>query len=177
MNIRNYGFTLVELLVTIAIVGILASFAAPSFQTMLEKRRLIAATEAVYVHLQFARTEAVKFGRDTPLNMSVKAGPPWCLGISNGTASCDCNTAAACVYGPTDQTTERNLLGSEFPNVALSTNQSNVLVDSGRGGFGGTAGSITLTSTPSNQTTKIIFSQLGRVRICTTSNVGGYPSC
>jgi len=177
MRIRNYGFTLVELLVTIAIVGILASFSAPSFQTMLEKRRLIAATEAVYAQLQFTRSEAVKFGRDTPLNISVKAGPPWCIGISNETMKCDCNTAAACVYGPTGLTTERSLLGSEFPNTSLSTSQANVLVDSTRGGFGYTAGSITLTSSPSHQTTKIIFSQLGRVRICTHSGIGGYPSC
>lgn len=177
MNLRNAGFSLIELLVSIAIIGVLTSVAVPSFQTMLENRRLIASTEAVYAQLQFARSEAVKLSRDVPLNISVKATAPWCLGISNSTANCDCNTAAACVYGPTGLTTERNLLGSEYTNIALTTNQTNVLVDSARGGFGVTAGSITLTSSPSNQITKIIFSQLGRVRICTSSNVGGYPSC
>lgn len=181
MTLRCHGLSLVELLVTIAVVGILATLAAPSFQSMLERRRLIAATEGVYAHIQFARSEAVKFGRDTNLNVSVKTGTPWCLGISNATANCDCNTAAACVYGPDANSDgnpdmERNLSGSDFTNVTMSTGQSNLLVDSIRGGFGGTAGIITLTS-PSNLTTKVIFSRLGRVRICSDSNINGYPSC
>lgn len=173
---RGSGFSLVELLVTIAVVGILASIAAPSFQSMLEKRRLIAATEGVYAHLQFSRSEAVKLGRDTPLNVSVKTGTPWCIGISNDTASCDCNTAAACVYGPAGSTTERNLSGSEFTNVALTTNQANLQVNSVRGGIDGTGGTITLTSSPSSLLTQIVFSRMGRIKICSTSSVGGYPS-
>lgn len=182
MTPRNSGFSLVELLVTIAVVGILASVAAPSFQSMIEKRRLIAATEGVYAHLQFSRSEAVKFGRDTPLNVSVKTGTPWCIGISNDVSSCDCNqtdttNVTACVYGPTGLTSMRNLIGSEFTNISLATNQANVQVDSIRGAFGGTAGAVTLTSAPSSWTTKVIFSQLGRIRICSNSGIGGYPSC
>ncbi|MCM2296658.1 GspH/FimT family pseudopilin [Rhodoferax sp.] len=170
------GFSLIELLVTISVIAILSAIAVPSFQSMIETRRLIAATEGVYAHLQFARSEAVKFGFAANLNVSIKTGTPWCLGISNATASCDCNTAGACVYGP-DAVMQRNLIGSEFTNVALSTNQANAQLDGIRGGFGGTAGTITLTSSPSNRTTNIVFSRLGRVKICSASGVGGYPSC
>lgn len=182
MKPRSLGVTLVELLVTITVVGILAAVAAPSFQSMLERRRLIAATEGVYAHLQFSRSEAVKFGRDAPLNVSVKTGTPWCIGISNTVSSCDCNqtdstNATACVYGPTGTTSMRNFIGSEFTNISLATNQANLQVDSIRGAFGGTAGTVTLTSTPSSWTTKIIFSQLGRIRICSDNGIGGYPSC
>ena len=175
---RSAGFSLIELLVTITVIGILASAAAPSFTTMLEKRRLIAATEGVYAHLQFARSEAVKFGGgDENLNVSIKAGTPWCLGISNDTSNCDCNTAAACIYGPLGSTSERNLSGNDFTSVALVTNQTNVQVDRIRGGFAGTGGHITLTSSPSSLTTKVYFSKMGRLRICTDSGLGGYPSC
>ncbi|MDD2844634.1 MAG: GspH/FimT family pseudopilin [Rhodoferax sp.] len=170
------GFTLIELLVTISVIAILSAVALPSFQSMIETRRLIAATEGVYAHLQFARSEAVKFGLAANLNVSIKTGTPWCLGISNNTASCDCNTASACVYGPA-AVMERNLIGSEFTNVALTTNQANAQLDGIRGGFGGTAGTITLTSSPSSLTTNIVFSRLGRVKICSASGVGGYPSC
>ncbi len=175
---RSAGFSMVELLVTLVVIGILVTVAAPSFTTMLEKRRLIAATEGVYAHLQFARSEAVKFGGgDVNLNVSIKTGTPWCLGISNDTANCDCNTAAACVYGPAGSTSERNLSGSEFSGVALATNQTNLQVDRIRGGFSGTGGHITLTSSPSGLTTKVYFSKMGRLRICTDSGIGGYPSC
>lgn len=176
MKRNQLGFTLVELLITIVVIAILSSIAAPSFQSMLERRRLIAATEGVYAHLQFARSEAVKFGLAANLNVSIKTGTPWCLGISNATASCDCNTAGACVYGPAEAM-ERNLVGSEFNNVALTTNRANAQVDGIRGGFGGTAGTVTLTSSPSNLTTSIVFSHLGRVKICSPSGIGGYPSC
>lgn len=173
---KQPGFTLIELLITILVLAILSALAAPSFKSMLERRRLISATEGVYAQLQFARSEAVKFGLAANLNVSVKTGTPWCLGISNSTASCDCNTAGACVYGPA-AVMERNLIGSEFSNVAMTTNQANVQLDGIRGGFGGTAGTITLTSSPSGLTTNIVFSRLGRVKICSTSGVGGYPSC
>jgi len=168
------GVSLIELLVGISIVAILTAVAVPSFTSMLESRRLVAATEGVYAHLQFARSEAIKLNSD--LNFSIKAGIPWCLGISNDTANCDCNTGGACVFGPAGSTSERNLSGSEFTNVTLSTNQSNILIDSIRGAFSGGGGTITLTS-PSNLETRVIFSRLGRARICTPGNVGGYPAC
>ncbi|QIC72503.1 prepilin-type N-terminal cleavage/methylation domain-containing protein [Acinetobacter indicus] len=40
MQRRQNGFTLIELMVTIAILGIIATMAAPSFTDMLQKRKL-----------------------------------------------------------------------------------------------------------------------------------------
>lgn len=179
---RIAGFTLVELLVTITVLGILLAVAAPSYTTMLEKRRLIAATEGVYAHLQFARSEAVKFGGSSDnLNVRIQVGTPWCMGISN-TEDCDCNivgnSVGACVFGPTGSTTQRNLSGNEFSNVVLTTNEDNIQIDRIRGAIPpGAVGHITLTSTPSGLITKVYFSRMGRFKICSDSHVGGYPSC
>ncbi len=56
---RDKGFTLLELMIAIAILGILASFAIPSASDYFSVRKIINATEAVYGQLQFARSQAI----------------------------------------------------------------------------------------------------------------------
>jgi len=53
------GFSLVELLTTLAVIGLLAALAAPSLGAWLQERRLIALNNALSGDLQRARGEAV----------------------------------------------------------------------------------------------------------------------
>ncbi|WP_443191154.1 GspH/FimT family pseudopilin [Pseudomonas indica] len=57
------GFTLVELMVIVAILGIFAGIAVPSFTDLVKRNRLQSASEEFYGLLQYARTEAVSRGR------------------------------------------------------------------------------------------------------------------
>ncbi len=57
------GFTLVELMVIVAILGIFAGIAVPSFTDLVRRNRLQSASEEFYGLLQYARTEAVSRGR------------------------------------------------------------------------------------------------------------------
>jgi type IV fimbrial biogenesis protein FimT len=52
------GFTLVELLVTIAVVGIVTVVAVPSVQNLINANRLAASAEDLSAALQLARSEA-----------------------------------------------------------------------------------------------------------------------
>jgi type IV fimbrial biogenesis protein FimT len=60
--ITQRGFTLIELMVTIAVLAVLLGVGVPSFRSMIESNRLAAASNDLVTGLQFARSEAIKRG-------------------------------------------------------------------------------------------------------------------
>ncbi|MDB6050983.1 MAG: hypothetical protein JWR17_3729 [Pseudomonas sp.] len=59
---RNNGFTIIELMVTIAIVGIFAAIAVPSFSSLIHKSSVTSVANEFYDLLQYSRAEAVTRG-------------------------------------------------------------------------------------------------------------------
>lgn len=57
------GFTLTELMVTVAIVGIIASLGVPSFQAILQQNRASSTANELIAALNTARSEAIKRGQ------------------------------------------------------------------------------------------------------------------
>jgi len=54
------AFTLIELMITLAVLAVVVSLVAPSFSNMLQENRLSALTSELQGTLQLARSEAVK---------------------------------------------------------------------------------------------------------------------
>lgn len=71
----NRGFTLVELMVTIAVVAILAMIAAPSMSSMLAKQRLNSTTRDLAATLSQARSQAALLRREVTVTLNSTAAP------------------------------------------------------------------------------------------------------
>lgn len=65
------GFTLIELMVTIAVLVVLVTVGVPSFQTTLDNRRILGAAEALAGELHYARTVAIRAGVVATVNPGV----------------------------------------------------------------------------------------------------------
>lgn len=79
---RSAGFTLVELITVMAIVGILAALAGPSFSEMIARQRLRTGAFDLVGDLLLARSEAIKRGE----NVTVTPGTTWADGWTVDTA-------------------------------------------------------------------------------------------
>jgi type IV fimbrial biogenesis protein FimT len=79
---RAAGFTLMEMLITIAIVTILATIAIPGFKYVTASNRIATEINGLLGDLQFARSEAIKEGETVTV----------CIANANGS---NCSTTAA----------------------------------------------------------------------------------
>ena len=59
-SVRQVGFTLIELMITVSIVGILATLAAPALHQMVLAQNVRSAAGDLQTTLYFARSEAIK---------------------------------------------------------------------------------------------------------------------
>jgi type IV fimbrial biogenesis protein FimT len=81
--VNNKGFTLVELMIVISILGILSAIALPSFDTFLRKRQMVGSSNLFYTTLYLARSEAVKRNSTVTICKSsdgVTCGGSWTAG-------------------------------------------------------------------------------------------------
>jgi type IV fimbrial biogenesis protein FimT len=74
------GFSLVELMIGVVVLGILSALAFPSFQSMLRDRQVRNAAEAITNGLQRARGEAV--ARNRNIAFTLLTGTTWTVTIA-----------------------------------------------------------------------------------------------
>ncbi|TMG76467.1 MAG: prepilin-type N-terminal cleavage/methylation domain-containing protein [Betaproteobacteria bacterium] len=108
---RQRGFTLVEVLVTLAVLGVLLSLGAPSLAEWLQAQQIRAATEAIVNGMQVARAEAIR--RNLTVRMVLE--PP-----TSGWTICEATVAPCDSTLLADPVTAKNVIQSRSPQEGTS---------------------------------------------------------
>lgn len=175
------GFTLIEMMVVIAVMGILLALAAPSFTIYFEKTRTKRAAETMAAFLVNAKSESIKRNATVRVVFQLSGGgATWCAGMTTAN-TCDCSVTppTACTLDGVDRT----ISSTDYSGVVLNATSG---VDDGdmftfthkRGTVNGDT--VRLQSDSSGYEMRVVVSSIGRIRLCSPSGsgyVGGYTEC
>jgi prepilin-type N-terminal cleavage/methylation domain-containing protein len=168
------GFTLVELMVVIAVVAILAAAAMPAYRNLLDRYRIGKAAEDVISVISNARAGSVKVHR----RVNVAFQNDWCVGAnaaatpsggarSGAATACDCVSANTCLV-------DGEMLAipvGKHPGVTMTSASGNLEFD---GVVGATTGlatrTVTLQSPLGKYTASIVVTPLGQANLTYTEN-------
>ena len=116
---QSQGFTLLELLITVTVAGIILALAMPSYTDIINKRAVKNAAEQSSTFMALARAEAVKRNRAVTVRIEAAAGN-FCIGLTTDPAgNCDCFTPDSCQMVGGGENTTIVLTGDGLENVVL----------------------------------------------------------
>lgn len=157
---KKNGFTIIELMVTLAVLAIIFAIAAPSFSGLTERRKLNGAAEKLFTDLLFAKTEAIK--RNTSIRVSFTGnGATWCYGLAVNSA-CDC-TASDCTIDGVLHVTNQDEFEGILVDASSTLDDASTTFTPLRGAA--STGHLQFT-TQSGLDMGAVVSAFGRVRLC-----------
>jgi type IV fimbrial biogenesis protein FimT len=179
---RTTGFTLIELMVVLAVIGVVLALAAPSFTGFLARKRVEGVAAELMTDLQLARSEAV--ARNAAVRLTFGTG---CYVIHTvqtaGSTSCSQTGASSMGTGAVEIKTAQLSTGTTAgfsPDNALTRIEFDPVraaatVDGGNAA----TGSVTVTnSAGSGQLRVSVSAATGRPQVCTPSGtIKGYATC
>jgi prepilin-type N-terminal cleavage/methylation domain-containing protein len=175
------GFTLLELMITLAILAVILSIGVPSMQSAMEKRRTVSAAEAIYSQIQLARSESIS--RSSTLFMNISGGSTWAIGFGTD-QNCDpTDNNPACTLPDQDNANAitQLLTSADHNNVSVTTTSNQITFSPQRG----TATNATISVNSSGNMgyiVNVVVGILGQVSLCSpntdpTNYVAGYRAC
>lgn len=168
------GVTLLELIVTIAVLAILVTLATPSLKDFAERQAIKGAAENIVSVIAQAKEEAVK--RDKPVRVEFTAwGEGVCVGAIEGSATaCDCSNNTCPLVSSAES--ERDLKRIRLGSAPAFGGSSFFVIDPKTGTLldPGATGSLQLT-TDGGYTVQISVNAVARPSICVPSGDKALP--
>lgn len=149
---KSKGFTLIEIVVVIAILSIIAAIAVPSFRTMILNAEGRAAAESILNGLQHARTEAVT--RNARVEFVVANDTSWNVQLLDGT---DLLTRISAETSANVSATSAGATTATFNSFGMLVNNadaSNQLLI------------VNVSATGGSKTLRVVIGSGGSVRMC-----------
>lgn len=167
---KNTGFTLIELMIVVAIITILAVLAAPSFRDTMQRQRVEGAAETLIAALQNAKAEAIKTNRAMRIvfmpDDDTNTLSTWCYGMTKaGDATCICTVDADATN---DCATGSIVQSTDYSGITLRFNNTNSRIFNPLRGTS-SAGTVTF-SAGNNISLGVTTTTIGRVRVCLPAN-------
>ncbi|NOY73178.1 MAG: prepilin-type N-terminal cleavage/methylation domain-containing protein [Gammaproteobacteria bacterium] len=115
---KTLGFTLLELLISIVILGVLVSLATPSFKQMIEKNQITTTTNDMVSALLLARSTAVTQGQDVVVAKITKWDDGWTV--------TDADNKVILRHNPTSSKLSITSVGDKLVNALTYTAQGKI---------------------------------------------------
>ena len=178
---RQAGFTLVELMIVVALVAILLSLAAPSFRETIARNRLEGVATELSTDFQYARSEAVARNAQVGLFVGSNCYTVFAVGTTAATGCATLGTGATVIKSVTSATIPSSVSLAFASNAA--TPQAHIQFDPVRGMAADSTGTnwegqVTVSTSVGNWQLRTAVTNAGRVKTCSPSGTfKGYAAC
>lgn len=167
---RQFGFSLVELLIGIVIMGILASLAMPSFRAWMQNIQIRNAAESITNGLQRSRAEAV--ARNTNVQFVLGAGSSWSISVA---------TPASAIESRHSSEGSKNVvvtaLAADFTTAATTITFNNLGGVAANKDASATLARVDLSATGGDKNLRVTVEVGGKIRMCDPNAGSGLSAC
>ena len=117
---KNQGFTLLEILVALAITGILAALTGPNLSAWLNRNEVQQATDAIQLALEDAQRQAIRRGKSCTINFTNPTGTNPTVYSQITASEPDCLVATNTNGGSLSLPQEIFMVVNNFPTLGIS---------------------------------------------------------